>query len=170
MGSELSLMDQERDLSVLVNGPMKVSTQCVAAVNKANFMLGERCKRRVTKMITGLGHLPYEERLKHLGFFSLEKRRLRGDMIETYKIMQGRSKVDRGKLFSLSQNTRTRGHTLKLSAGRVRTDKRKYFFTQRIVSLWNSLPHNVVMASDLDAFKRGLERFLEEKSITGYKP
>ena len=53
---------------------------------------------------------------------------------------------------------------------RVRTDKRKYFCTQFIVSLWNSLPHDVVMASDLDAFKRRLDRFLEEKSITGYKP
>ena len=91
-------------------------------------------------------------------------------MFETYKIMQGMSKVDRGKLFSLSQNTRTRGHTLKLRAGRVRTDKRKYFFTKRVVSLWNSLPQDVVMASGLDAFKRGLDRFLEEKSITGYKP
>ena len=51
----------------------------------------------------------------------------------------------------------------------MRTDKRKYFFTQRAVSLWNSLPQDVVIASDLDAFKRGLGRFLEEKSITGYK-
>ena len=81
-----------------------------------------------------------------------------GDMIETYKIMQGMSQVDRGKLFSLLQNTRTRGHPLKLRAGRVRTDKRKYFFTQRIVSLWNSLPQDVVMASGLDAFKRGLAK------------
>ena len=92
-------------------------------------------------------------------------------MIEMYKIMQGMSKVDRGKLFSLSQNTRTRGHTLKLRAGRVRTDKRKYIcFYQRVVSLWNSLPQEVVMASGLDAFQRGLDRFLEEKSIPGDKP
>ena len=70
--------------------------------------------------------------------------------------MQHMSKVDRGKLFSLSQNTRTRGHTLKLSAGRVNTDKRKYVFTQRVFSLWNSLPQDVVMASGLDAFKKGI--------------
>ena len=214
MGSELPVMDQERDLGVLVDSSVKVSPQCAAAVKKANSMLGmikkgienktaniimplyktivrpyleycvqfwsphlkkdivelEKVQKRATKMITGLEHLPYEERLKHLGLFSLEKRRLRANVIETYKIMQGMSKVDRGKLFSLSQNTRTRGHTLKLRAGRVKTDKRKYFFTQRIVSLWNSLPQDVVMASGLDAFKRELDRFLEEKSITGYKP
>ena len=84
--------------------------------------------------------------------------------------MQGMDKVDRVKLFSLSYNTRTRGHPLKWSVGRVRIDKRKYFFTQRVVSLWNSLPQDVVMASGLDAFKRELDRYLEEKSITGYKP
>ena len=61
------------------------------------------------------------------------------------------------------------GHPLQLSAGRVRTDKRKYFFTQQVVSLWNFLPQDVVMASGLDNFKRGLDRFLEEKSIAGYK-
>ena len=88
-------------------------------------------------------------------------------MIKTYKIMQGMDKVDRGKL---SCNTRTRGNLLKLSVGRVRTDKRKYFFTKRVVSLWNSLPQDVVMTSGLDALKRGLDSFLEKKSMAGYKP
>ena len=78
--------------------------------------------------------------------------------------------MDRGKIFSLSHNTRTRGHPLKLSVGRVRTEKRKYLFTQCAVSLCNSLSQDVVMASGLDAFKSGLDRFLEEKSIAGYKP
>ena len=49
-------------------------------------------------------------------------------------------------------------------------DKRKYFFTQHVVSLWNSLSQDVVIASGLDAFKRGLDRFVEEKSIAGPKP
>ena len=83
-------------------------------------------------------------------------------MIETYKIMQGMDQVDRGKLFSLSRNARTRGHPRKWSVGRVITDIGKYFFTQRVVSLWNSLSQDVVMASGLDAFKRGLDRFLKE--------
>ena len=84
--------------------------------------------------------------------------------------MQRMDKVDRGKLFFLSRNTRTRGHSLKLSVGRVRTDKRKHLFTQHGVSLWNPLPQDVMMSSGLDALKRGLDRFLEEKSISGYKP
>ena len=79
-------------------------------------------------------------------------------------------KVDGGKLFSLSRSTRTRGHPLRLSVGRMRTGKRKYFFTRYGVTLWNSLPEDMVMSSGLDAFKRGLDRFIEEKSVPGYKP
>ena len=47
---------------------------------------------------------------------------------------------------------------------------RKYFFTQRIVKLWNSLPQDVVMATHLDGFKRGLDQFLVAKAIHGYEP
>ena len=91
-------------------------------------------------------------------------------MMEMYKIMQGMDKVDKGKLFSLSHNTRTRGHPLHLSVGRVTTDERKYLLTQYVVSLWNTLPQDVVMASGLDAFKRGSDKFMEEKFVAGYKP
>ena len=52
--------------------------------------------------------------------------------------------------------------------GRFRIIKKKDFFTQHIVTLWNSLPHDVVMATNLDGFKRGLDKFLEAKAINGY--
>ena len=54
-------------------------------------------------MINGLEHFPFEGRLQHLGLFNLEKRRLRGDMIEVYKIMHGVENVDRETFFSLSK-------------------------------------------------------------------
>ena len=58
---------------------------------------------------------------------------------------------------------------MKLVGGRFRTNKRKSF-TLRRVKLWNSLPQDVVMATNLDGFKRGLYKFLEEKAIHGYEP
>ena len=57
---------------------------------------------------------------------------------------------------------------MKLIVGRFRTDQRKDFFTQRRVKLRNSLPQDVVMATNLDGFQRGLDNFLEEKAIKGY--
>ena len=128
----------------------------------------EKVQKRATKMIKGLEHLSYEGRLHQLGLFSLEKRRLREDMIEVYKIMHGVENVDRETFLSLFQNTRTRGHPMKLNGGSSRTNKGKYVFTQHIVKLWNSVPQDVVMATNLDGFKTGWDKFLEAKAINGY--
>ena len=65
-----------------------------------------------------------------MGLFSLEKRGLRGDLLEVYKIMHGVENVDRVTFFSVSQNTRTQWvHPKKLIGGRSRANKRKDFFT-----------------------------------------
>ena len=62
-----------------------------------------KVQKRATMMIKGVKHLPYEGRLHQLGLFSLEKRRLRGDMIEVYKIMHGVENVDRETFSYLSK-------------------------------------------------------------------
>ena len=59
----------------------------------------EGVQRRATKMIPSLRNLPYEERLKRLGMFSLRHRRLRGDMIEVFKVIHGIDKVNLENLF-----------------------------------------------------------------------
>ena len=97
-----------------------------------------------------------------------EFRRLRGDLIETYKILKGLDKLDAGRLFPMLGESRTRGHSLRIRGNSFRTEMRKTFFTQRVVSLWNSLPQKVVEASSLAIFKRALDVALVAKGIRGY--
>ena len=56
---------------------------------------------------------------------------------------------------------------MKLFGGRFRSDNRKCSFTHVIVKLWNSLPQDVAMATNLDDFKRGVGKFLEEEALNG---
>ncbi|KAG8544284.1 hypothetical protein GDO81_022785 [Engystomops pustulosus] len=105
-----------------------------------------RVQRRVTKIIRGMGGLEYNDRLQNVGIFSLEKRRLRGDLIIMYKYVNGQYKDLSKDLFIPRPVTRTRGHPLRLEERRFYHQHRQRFFTVRAVRLWNSLPQEVGMA------------------------
>ena len=119
-------------------------------------------------MIPKLRGLAYEERLSRLELYSLEFRRMRGDFIETDKIVQGIDKIEAGMLFPLAGETRTRGHGLKIRGSRFRTELRRNFFTQRVVNLLNSLPGEAVDATSLNVLKAKIDKFLNSKGIKGY--
>jgi hypothetical protein len=119
----------------------------------------ERVQMRATKLIHSIKHLTYIERLKHLKLPTLRFRRIRGDMIEVYKILT--NKYDSSINYSLTLNacSNTRRNRFKLYKGHVRYDLRKYFFTNRVIDIWNSLPDYVVDVDTVNNFKNKLDKF-----------
>ena len=81
---------------------------------RKDILVLEGVQRRFTRLIPEMRELAYEERLSRLGLYSLEFRRLRGDLIEVYKIMKRLDRVEAARFFPLTMETRTRGHSLKI--------------------------------------------------------
>jgi len=100
-------------------------------------------------------------RLEALGLYSLQRRRLRGDLIETYKILTGNENIDSSHLFQKANTTDLRGHSLKLYKKRSRLDVRKHFFSQRIVDYWNRLPDDTVTTATTSSFKNRLDTWMD---------
>ena len=84
-------------------------------------------------MIPELKNVEYESRLNKLGLWSLEERRNRTDLIEVFKMYAGLSILKFDSLFEVSNNSHTRGHSLKLAKHRCRLDLRKFFFAERVI-------------------------------------
>ena len=120
----------------------------------------ERVQRRVTKMIPSLKNKPYEERLRELNLFPLTQRRLRGDLIQVFKIIKGIDNMNCSKYFTIDQSNYTRGNGCKIIGKSFNSHESKNFFFNRVVNLWNGLPRDVIDCSTVDSFKLRLDKYL----------
>ena len=125
----------------------------------------EGVQRRATKVLPGMKEMAYEDRLRKLKLPTLRHRRIRGDMIETYKIIHNlydpkvaptiRLKRDMGR------GGGSRGHALEIFQPRARLESSRNIFTNRIWKVWNSLTTHIVTAPTVDTFKERLDKWWE---------
>lgn len=111
-------------------------------------------------MIKGLEHLSCEERLSEVGLFSLEKRRIRSDLIYVFKCLKCGSQRDMANLFSAVYGDWTKGNSHNLQHRKFCTNTRGNFCTVRVMEHCNGLPRDIVDSSPLEIFKTHLAAYL----------
>jgi len=111
-------------------------------------------------MRRGLEHLSYEDRLRELGLFSLEKRRLRGDLRNASKYLKSGCQEDGARLFPVVPRDRTRGNGHKLEQRKLHLNMRKNFFPLRVTEPWPRLPRGAVESPSLEIFRTRLDAVL----------
>ena len=142
---------------------------CIQAWNpylRKDVDMLEKIQRRATKLIPGLRDLTYEERLNECGLTTLETRRLRGDQIEVFKILNGYENIDYNIFFEIKEGKITRGHNYTLVKKQSRLDVRKYSFSQRTINVWNNLSTDCVQASSVNMFKNRIDKYLVKAGYT----
>ena len=163
---------------VYVRPILEYCIQAVGPYSEADKLCLEKVQMRAVKMVSNIARGTYEDKLKSLNLTTLEERRWRGDMIQTWRIMTGKDRVDVNTWFDLEADrhrdgaTRTRNalghHAIRPREYRYR--ERGEFFCNRVVRPYNELPNTVKQAETVNAFKNSLDDHRGIPSRTGSRP
>jgi len=150
--------------SHVTHAPVRPHLECCVQYWAPQFRkdeeLLERVQGRAMRMMRGLEHLSYEERLRELGLSSLKKRRLRGDLRNASKYLQGGCQEDGARVFSVVPSNRTRGNGHKLKQRKFQLNMRKNFFPLMVTEPWPRLPREAVESPSLEIFQTRLDAVL----------
>ena len=125
---------------------------------KRQSVLIEQVQRRATKILKNCKEMSYAERLRFLNLHSLKGRRLRGDLIQMFKIYHGIDDIDFHKLFISAPISSTRNSAGKIFVKHANSNKRLYSFCFRIVKPWNDLPEKVKFSKTVNEFKNRIDK------------
>ena len=158
--------DMYRRLFTSVVRPILEYGQNTWSPHKTQINEIENVQRRSSKQLPGMKEKSYTERLTEIDLPCLLTRRIRGDLIETYKLLHEKYDAEvSGELFRLNRNTNTRNNGWKIAKQGSRINCRRYFYTLRTVNIWNRLDAATVNASSLYGFKQKIDGFLKAKEI-----
>ena len=124
----------------------------------------EAVQQQAVNMISGLQGSTYEEKLSELGLQTLHERRVKFDMVETFKIVKGFSNSPHTRWFTLvgetiGRETRNRSYTDNIVIKRCNGEVRRNFFSQRVGELWNSIPDAIKNSPSINSFKKNYTRW-----------
>ena len=139
----------------------------------------EKVQQRFVRMLSDVKGATYEEKLKEIGLMTLSERRVRGDMIETFKVMRGFNRVERDNWFSIQEEAEHRPTRLNsfivegkqerkmevIVGERAQLDVRKNFFTLRVEREWNRLPEVVKAQRTVNGCKNHYDRWRELRKL-----
>ena len=125
----------------------------------------ENVQRRATKMIPGFGDLSYPERLRKLKLPTLAYRRIRGDMIQAFKAMNGFYDPKLPALLIKSTHNHLRGHDKKIFIKSSTKELMRFSFNNRTAKIWNNLPDEIIQSEDIISFEKALDHYWQDQEV-----
>ena len=151
-----------------VRPKLEYAVQAWSPFYRKDIKVLERVQKYATRLVPELKPLSYEQRLEKLKMYSLEDRRVRGDLIHTFNLFPAESTIKPETFFQRAKN-HTRGHSLKLFKPMLQKSLmlRRNFYSIRTINKWNELPEAVVTAGSVDSFKSRLDRHWQTQLRNG---